>query len=814
MFCPKCSSDKIYKQEGRLSVSGNQRYRCRSCNATTTNPIDKPVQILPKMKKGKIKGSKFFIVTSAVNDTGLVLGALETMKKLADYYNGELLVIPTQYKNPTAFSKGVQVTYTWPTEILPYLCNIDIMLNNSICVKGDTKIQQTAANPLTGFAAAGTQVSEVYGHAQIAMEMVANPSHKMPKMLHTTGSISRRNYGNSVAGKKAHHHHSIGGLIVEIQGDRFWTREINFDGEGVYDLDKYFTISKLTKSPVEAIVYGDTHVDSLPKATEELLDNVSNVLKPTYNIFHDVHNHTRGSHHNRGKTITNLRLAQSNQLCIRDELLMAVSFLRTKHNPHVIDSNHDRHLNQWFDRFKPTGEDLVNLPLYYELSSLLLKSEHDNLFQLFVEQHIDNVTFVDCDDVFDVAGVDCSQHGDRGPNGSRGSARGLSKAGHKMVVGHSHCLTSQHDVLTREGWLPISEVEECSEILSWDPSSDTNIWLKPESKFTGLYSGQLIRINKQGRFDQEVTRNHELMLRDGRKVNVCQAILSEHSVNLPVNARRGQHGDLVVDEMLLRRIVAVCADGSFYKRSLCFHIKKERKIERLKWLFGDDLRDPKTGGNRAFKISLKMDSQSYEQMIKYITPTTEGKCLPSWFCNLTESCKKIVIDELTNWDGTYSTGCKGEQWTTAKKREANIVSTILATMGYRHTMKDRGQTHIVSWCPEVNNNLPSDTHEKDRLQRWSWKTRNVTNEPVYCFTMNTGCFWVRSQRTGLVSLTGNSSGIVKSVYQVGVSNLNHHYAKGLSSWTNSHCIIYKNGKRSLFHIVDGKLSPTMRELLK
>jgi len=439
-YCPKCSSDNILKQEGRFSVSGNQRWRCATCTATTTTPLDVLPQILPKMKMKRLRASKFFVITSAVNDTDLVPGALESFLQLANHCNGELLIIPTQYKNPTAFSKGAQVSYRWPSEILPYLCNSDVMLNKSLCIKGDTKINQTAANPLSGFAAAGTTVSEIYGHGQMALEMVANPRNEMPKMLHTTGSISQKNYGNSVAGKKAAHHHTIAAVIVEIKGSKFWTREVNFDGEGVQDLNIYHkpTGSQVRKYTA-AVVYGDTHVDTLPKKTGTMLNNVSLNLEAEYNVYHDLHNHTRGSHHNRGNTITNWRLAISNQLCIREELLKAVKFLEDKVNPHVVDSNHDRHLNQWFNRFKPSGDDLVNLDLYFELTGLLRESTvGDNLFRLFIEKHLDNVVFTNCNEPFMIAGVDCSQHGDRGPNGSRGSARSLSKAGHKMVIGHSH----------------------------------------------------------------------------------------------------------------------------------------------------------------------------------------------------------------------------------------------------------------------------------------------------------------------------------------------------------------------------------------
>jgi hypothetical protein len=51
----------------------------------------------------------------------------------------------------------------------------------------------------------------------------------------------------------------------------------------------------------------------------------------------------------------------------------------------------------------------------------------------------------------------------------------------------------------------------------------------------------------------------------------------------------------------------------------------------------------------------------------------------------------------------------------------------------------------------------------------------------------------------------HSPGIEKGCYQVGTSSiLNMEYNQGASSWMNTHCLIYKNGKRQLVNIINGK----------
>lgn len=51
----------------------------------------------------------------------------------------------------------------------------------------------------------------------------------------------------------------------------------------------------------------------------------------------------------------------------------------------------------------------------------------------------------------------------------------------------------------------------------------------------------------------------------------------------------------------------------------------------------------------------------------------------------------------------------------------------------------------------------------------------------------------------------HSPGIAEGVYQVGTSSeLGLEFAHGPSSWLNTHCLIYPNGKRSLINIIEGE----------
>jgi len=63
------------------------------------------------------------------------------------------------------------------------------------------------------------------------------------------------------------------------------------------------------------------------------------------------------------------------------------------------------------------------------------------------------------------------------------------------------------------------------------------------------------------------------------------------------------------------------------------------------------------------------------------------------------------------------------------------------------------------------------------------------------------------RRIGVKSIIGHSHtpAIEEGCYQVGTSTkLSRGYTHGPSSWLNTHCLIYPNGKRTLLNVIDGK----------
>lgn len=431
LFCPFCGSNRVHKYADKAQ-SGRPRYRCQSCKGRTTRPLSEQPQILPKFDKSK---SRRYIVTSAQNNTPVVSGALDTYKALAAELDARLIVIATVYRNPSLYDRGLQDSQSWPTEVLPYICNEKFRINNNLVIRGDAKISHTAINPLTGANHSGNMTSEIFGHAQLAMELVPTPRDSMPKGLFTTGTVSQANYGQSFYAQKAAFHRNVCALLVEVEGDSFWISQLQYDGEGVQLLNRHYTPAGTTERGISAVSYGDIHADSLHKGPRRRVLSLMHAIKAEFNVLHDLLDFHSGSHHTENNVLYNLRHGQP---CVRTELNNTLKFLReVPGNRVIVNSNHNDHLDQWFNRVNPTREK-ANLDIYFELAGYARRNKDGGLFELYTKARGVECLFTNPNKEFDIAGIDYSQHGHKGPNGARGSAKAFAKTGRKTTTGHSH----------------------------------------------------------------------------------------------------------------------------------------------------------------------------------------------------------------------------------------------------------------------------------------------------------------------------------------------------------------------------------------
>ena len=395
--------------------------------------------------RGCEKGQRL-ILTSAQNNSEADVSFLKSLKRACKYYKCELAVIPSHYRNLTLFTKGDKKEFDGL--LAPYLVKSDINFGN-FKIKSDVRIQPTSVNPLGGKWSHSGASSVVFGHPQLCREPVAGNT-PFPKLMLTTGSVTKANYSVSDAGEKGKFHHCNSAIILEKYRGKVFVRQLSADDNGrFYDLNNRFTPNGFsTNNKVEAINFGDTHekFNSVKKVTFGK-GGIVDTLKPKLLVHNDLVDGYAGSHHHLKMPMVQFIKHHNGDNDYRKELDDVIKFINTT-TPKtakalIVPSNHHDHLIQFLNT-ADANKDHTNALLILELQAAMreaaLKGENYDPFYLYCKDKITcKHEFLSRNKPYYLSGgVDISQHGDVGTNGSRGSARGLAKTPDKLTIGHSH----------------------------------------------------------------------------------------------------------------------------------------------------------------------------------------------------------------------------------------------------------------------------------------------------------------------------------------------------------------------------------------
>jgi len=419
--------------------------------------VSKPKNSEPVQMRKSLPTAKRYIITAAQNATPIHKPTWQTLKCMAKYYNAELVVIPGRYRNPTSqWTQNNKDHEWWDKAVVPHLCDGWVKLNERLVILGDVKIQWAARRPLVGMDALTKDKSGIVGHGSRALTSVATPQHKHAKLMLTTGTSTVRNYTDSRAGKIAHFNHCLGGLIVEIDGDTFYVRQLNATKFGhIIDLDMEFTPESVRPAGrALSISMGDIHqrwvLPEVVHATFTAPDSLVKLLDPQYLFWHDTVDFHSRNHHHKDDWVTHFAKWKHKIECVRTEIESAIKFVNkysTKRRKSVVvPSNHDQAVEKWL-KSADFKSDPVNAKFYLECALRAIESVRktgggvafDDPFVAYAQKLAKpNVQFLKPGESKVLAQVEYGFHGHIGPNGSRGSTMNLSKLGVKVTKGHDH----------------------------------------------------------------------------------------------------------------------------------------------------------------------------------------------------------------------------------------------------------------------------------------------------------------------------------------------------------------------------------------
>lgn len=404
--------------------------------------------------KQELRGERF-VVTWAQNATPVHAEFLACLKTFCKAENAQLLVIPGRYKNPTSqWTQSQQNEEQWAPEVTPYLMADRRRLNDNLIVLGDYKVQPTRVRPLTGIEGVTGPQSTLLGHPKLQFKTVATPSHKMAKIMSTTGSVTVRNYTDSSAGKGGEFHHIFGAALVEVVSSKlFHLHQLNYSvkDHGFIHLDKAYYADRVEAAPqTKALIFGDAHARFADPAVVQATFGPRGLvekLNPKELGFHDLLDAYAVNPHHFGNPFIAVAKQRSGFDNIAEEVRYTIKWLKEVsggRKSFIVRSNHDDMLKRWVIR-EDWKRDPVNAEFYLETALHMVRSvemtEHGtdvlDPFQYWVQRaKLPNVTCLAGS--YSIADIELSLHGDAGPDGARGSVMNLSRIGMRVMSGHGH----------------------------------------------------------------------------------------------------------------------------------------------------------------------------------------------------------------------------------------------------------------------------------------------------------------------------------------------------------------------------------------
>lgn len=489
--CPRCGENTLRKNGTARGAGGKrvQRYACEKNGVVcyTTRHPESPVALNPNgtsdgpaknpQFKRPLGGVKRFVITAAQNSTPVHRPFLSALLAYCEANDAELVVIPLRYKNPTSrWTESQTNEERWSPLLEPYLYNQRKKLNDNLVLLGDIKTVPTAVRPLSGFESITHGESGILGHTKLQLETIPTPQGNYPKILTTTGAVTIPNYTDSKAGKKGEFHHTLGAVAVEISGKKFHMRQINATKDGSFiDLDRHYLSVEDTipahkalwfdrndvqagivepAAPALGIAFGDTHRQVMDRTVERATfgkGGIVETLNPEYLVFHDLHDGYAENPHNDKNPFVKLAKRRSLKHDVAKEVHEDVAWLERTVGDRkaiIVGSNHDNFLSRWVVN-TDWRTDVDNAEFYLETALQMARSArmtdtgaaYADPFQHWIERLKSGKVDIRClkvDESFMLADIEMGLHGDRGPNGARGSRMNLRRIGVKTIIGHAH----------------------------------------------------------------------------------------------------------------------------------------------------------------------------------------------------------------------------------------------------------------------------------------------------------------------------------------------------------------------------------------
>jgi hypothetical protein len=301
------------------------------------------------------------------------------------------------------------------------------------------------------------KTSLIVAHSKQMLEVLPTGNESHPRLIHSTGTICTPSYLRNKMGMIANEDHKLGGLIIEIKGDVFWLRQVQFDVKNGSFVDlgqRYHADGTVTKERAEAFKMGDLHPGFHSQVALDSLYRLWDLIKPKRIFFEDFFDGASISHHTEKKRLTRAKLHKLKP-CFKDlptEIAMAKKVLEEiwKKAPKDAEliataSNHPEHVAQYLDR----GAYINDVSENFEIAHRMVVMDLDGKNPL--KEYLDpngKMNWTDQNKDYFVEGCQMNAHGHLGIGGARGSQLSHELAYGSSMTAHTHKPSIYHDQFT------------------------------------------------------------------------------------------------------------------------------------------------------------------------------------------------------------------------------------------------------------------------------------------------------------------------------------------------------------------------------
>lgn len=396
----------------------------------------------------KLKKYKRVFVTTAVNGQPVNEKAFDSISNFCEKQKALLLLIPC---HDPAHNLDNEIEWHMDELLVDHEWVFDKLVLNSNIHVSSVRVTAKQMKPSTQMDRfTQSDGSMILGSPKQSLEYVPVSNVKFPHALMSTGALTLPNYastrGNSLrTAFIAEHDHVMGGLIIEIQDDKIYHfRQVQFAKDGSFaDLGTLYS-GKKTSRIIPKIIIGDYHAGDHDLPTERAWLELADFTQADEVIMHDLHNGLSTNHHDENKMVTLARRAREGRLDLIKELGITGSVLNLWTGKvakvTVAKSNHDEFLHRWIDNAK-FSKDPYNFQAGCRLADKAVDGIDPLVYGIELYGNLnrpERVNWLDRDQDYRIAGIECGAHGDLGGNGSRGSRANLERSYGKAVIGHSH----------------------------------------------------------------------------------------------------------------------------------------------------------------------------------------------------------------------------------------------------------------------------------------------------------------------------------------------------------------------------------------